>query len=272
MPPLQRQIFMIKCFKKAKGGRAMATLYPLYSSSKGNCTLLVSGGRGLLIDCGVSRAQIVAALEAAGLAMEQVDGLLLTHEHSDHIKALPMLMKHGCPPVFATAGTLNGAEIAGTDHKSAPFDVGPFHIIPITTCHDCADPCGYRIEVEGKALAIVTDTGRITPAIQQHLCGCSLIMLESNYDPDLLENGSYPAALKRRILSPKGHLSNGDCAAMLALMALEGEMKTAVLAHLSDQNNTPLTAKMAVLNAFDQYGVEDVCLEVGGPWCPPLEV
>ncbi len=250
----------------------MATLYPLYSSSKGNCALLVSNGRGLLIDCGVSRAQIVAAVEAAGLTMEAIDGLLLTHEHSDHIKALPMLLKHGCPQIYATGGTLNAAEAAGIDHRGAPFDIGAFHIIPITTCHDCTDPCGYRIEVEGKALAVVTDTGRITPAIQQQLLGCTLIMLESNYDPDLLENGPYPAALKRRIASAHGHLSNNDCAAVLALMALQGDMKTAVLAHLSDHNNTPLTAKMAVLNAFCQYGIEDICLEVGGPWCPPLEV
>jgi phosphoribosyl 1,2-cyclic phosphodiesterase len=250
----------------------MAILYPLYSSSKGNCTLLVSEGRGLLIDCGVSRAQIVAAVEKAGLSMEDIDGLLLTHEHSDHIKALPMLLKHGCPRIYATGGTLDAAEAAGIDHHCEPFDIGDFHIIPIPTSHDVADPCGYRIEMEGKALAIVTDTGRITPAMQKYLCGCRLIMLESNYDPDLLEHGPYPAALKKRITSNKGHLSNGDCAAMLALMALEGEMKTAVLAHLSDHNNTPLTAKMAVLNAFGQYGIEDICLEVGGPWCPPLEV
>lgn len=250
----------------------MATLYPLYSSSKGNCTLLVSNGRGLLIDCGVSRAQILAAVESAGLAMEAIDGLLLTHEHSDHIKALPMLLKHGCPQIFATGGTLNAAEAAGIDHRGEPFDISNFHIIPIPTSHDVADPCGYRIEVEGKALAIVTDTGRITPAMQQHLCGCDLIMLESNYDPDMLENGPYPLALKRRIASNRGHLSNNDCAAMLALLALEGDMKTAVLAHLSDHNNTPLTAKMAVMNTFAQYGIEDIDLEVGGPWCPPLEV
>ena len=250
----------------------MATLYPLYSSSKGNCTLLVSNGRGLLIDCGVSRAQIVAAVENAGLTMEAIDGLLLTHEHSDHIKALPMLLKHGCPQLYATGGTLTGAEAAGIDHQGEPFDVGDFHIIPITTSHDVADPCGYRIEVEGKALAIVTDTGRITPAIRQQLTGCSLIMLESNYDPEMLENGPYPASLKRRITSAHGHLSNNDCAAMLALLALEGGLKTAVLAHLTDHNNTPLTAKMAVMNTFCQYGIEDICLEVGGPWCPPLEV
>jgi phosphoribosyl 1,2-cyclic phosphodiesterase len=184
----------------------MATLYPLYSSSKGNCTLLVSNGRGLLIDCGVSRVQILAAVESAGLAMEAIDGLLLTHEHSDHIKALPMLLKHGCPQIYATGGTLNAAEAAGIDHRGEPFDIGNFHIIPIPTSHDVADPCGYRIEVEGKALAIVTDTGRVTPQMQNALCDCSLIMLESNYDPDLLEHGDYPPSLKKRILSPKGHL------------------------------------------------------------------
>lgn len=250
----------------------MATLYPLYSTSKGNCTLLVSQGRGLLIDCGVSRANIIKELDAINMPIEAIDGLLLTHEHSDHIKALPMLVKKDHLPIYATKGTLEAAGIEGTDHKNEPFTIGNFRIIPIPTSHDVADPCGYRIEVEGKALAIVTDTGKVTPQMHQALCGCKLIMLESNYDPDLLENGDYPATLKRRILSPKGHLSNNDCAALLALFALQGEMKTAVLAHLSDNNNTPLTAKMAVMNAFSQYGIEDICLEVGGPFCPPLEV
>lgn len=250
----------------------MATLYPLYSTSKGNCTLLVSEGRGLLIDCGISRASIIRALNEIGFPLAAIDGLLLTHEHSDHIKALPLLVQKDRLSVYASRGTLDAAGIEGTDHRNEPFEIGNFRIIPIPTSHDVADPCGYRIEMEGKAMAIVTDTGKITPAMQQQLCGCRLIMLESNYDPDLLENGDYPAQLKRRILSSKGHLSNNDCAAMLALMALEGEMKTAVLAHLSDNNNTPLTAKMAVLNAFNQYGIEDICLEVGGPFCPPLEI
>ncbi len=250
----------------------MATLYPLYSTSKGNCTLLVSEGRGLLIDCGISRANIIKALNAIGFPLAAIDGLLLTHEHSDHIKALPMLVKKDHIPVYASQGTLDAAEIEGFDHQNEPFEIGHFRIIPIPISHDVADPCGYRIEMENKALAIVTDTGKVTPAMHQQLRGCRLIMLESNYDPDLLEHGDYPAALKKRICSTKGHLSNNDCAALLALFALEGEMKTAVLAHLSDNNNTPLTAKMAVMNAFAQYGIEDVCLEVGGPFCPPLEV
>lgn len=250
----------------------MATLYPFYSTSKGNCTLLVSQGRGLLIDCGVSRASIIKALGEIGFSLDAIDGLLLTHEHSDHIKALPMLVQKDHIPVYAGKGTLDAIEVDGTDHQNQPFEIGPFRITPIPTSHDVADPCGYRIDVEGKALAIVTDTGKVTPQMQQALGGCRLIMLESNYDPDLLENGDYPAALKQRIRSPKGHLSNNDCAALLALFALQGEMKTAVLAHLSDNNNTPLTAKMAVLNAFAQYGITDVCLEVGGPFCPPLEV
>ena len=250
----------------------MATLYPLYSSSKGNCTLLVSQGRGLLIDCGISRAGILKALEGINFPLSAIDGLLLTHEHSDHIKALPMLIKKDHLPIYASKGTLDAAEAEGFDHHNEPFSIGEFRITPIPTSHDVADPCGYRIEVEGKALAIVTDTGRVTPQMQNALCDCSLIMLESNYDPDLLEHGDYPPSLKKRILSPKGHLSNGDCAALLALFALQGEMKTAVLAHLSDNNNTPLTAKMAVMNAFEQYGITDVCLGVGGPFCPPLEV
>ena len=250
----------------------MATLYPLFSTSKGNCTLLVSEGRGLLIDCGVSRAGIIRALGEIGFSLSAIDGLLLTHEHSDHIKGLPQLVQKDHISVYAGKGTLDALAIEGYDHQNEPFDIGHFHIIPIPTSHDVSDPCGYRIEMEGKALAIVTDTGKVTPQMQNALCGCRLIMLESNYDPDLLESGDYPAALKQRIRSTKGHLSNNDCAALLALFALQGELKTAVLAHLSDNNNTPLTAKMAVMNAFAQYGIENIRLEVGGPFCPPLEV
>lgn len=250
----------------------MTQLYPFYSSSQGNCALLVHNGRGLLIDCGVSFKQINAALAQAGFSFEQVEGVLLTHEHSDHIKGLPQLQKHTDLPIFGSGGTLSAAETTGIDHHFQPFDLGDFHILPIRTDHDAAEPCGYRIESGDSALAIVTDTGRITPEMLQHLGGCSLIMLESNYDPDMLENGPYTAALKRRVRSDKGHLSNNECASLLALLAMEGNLKTAVLAHISPNNNTPLTAKMATLTAFSQYGIEGVRLEAGGPFCPPLEV
>ena len=247
-------------------------LYPFFSSSKGNCTLLVHDDQGLLIDCGITFKQLERSLKSADLSVSQLEGLLLTHEHIDHIKALPQLQKHTALPIYGGSGTLAAAEVNGISHQNQPFNLGAFHITPIATSHDAADPCGYRIEADGKAIAIVTDTGRVTPTMLQYLSGCSLIMLESNYDPDMLENGPYSATLKRRIRSDKGHLSNGDCASLLALLALEGNLKTAVLAHISDHNNTPLTAKMAALTAFSQYGIEDVRLEAGGPFCPPLEV
>lgn len=248
------------------------TLYPFFSSSKGNCTLLVHQNRGLLIDCGISCKQLEQSLKAAGLSLCDLDGLLLTHEHSDHIKALPQLQKRCDLPIYGSGGTLLAAEVAGTDHHKEPFKVGAFHVTPIETSHDAADPCGYRIEADGKALAVVTDTGRITPAMQQHLAGCSLIMLESNYDPQMLEFGPYNATLKRRVRSEKGHLSNEDCAAMLSLLAMQGDLHTVVLAHISDNNNTPLTAKMATLDAFSQFGIDGIQLEAGGPFCPPLEI
>ncbi len=247
-------------------------LYPFYSSSKGNCTLLVHKDSGLLIDCGVTFKQLTCSMEGANCPLESIKGLLLTHEHSDHIKAIPQLQKHLSLPIYGSSGTLNSADIQGISHENQPFDIGVFHITPIETSHDAAEPCGYRIEAEGQAMAVVTDTGRITPAMLQHLSGCTLIMLESNYDPDMLENGPYTPTLKRRVKSDKGHLSNNDCASLLALLAMEGSLKTAVLAHLSDNNNTPLTAKMATLNAFAQYGIEGVRIEAGGPFCPPLEV
>ncbi len=250
----------------------MAKIYPFCSSSKGNCTILTANGRALLIDCGVSCAQIKHALADLGLSLDALDGILLTHEHSDHIKAIPQLEKQCRPAFYAGGGTLNALGLDGTDHQFVPFNIGQFHIIPIETSHDAAAPCGYRIEADGTSLAIVTDTGKITPAMRQELSDCSMVMLESNYDPEMLELGPYPAALKHRIASASGHLSNQDCATLLALLALEGNLKTVILAHISDHNNTPLTAKSATLAALSQYGIENVQVEVGGPFCPILEV
>ena len=250
----------------------MATIYPFCSSSKGNCTIIADAGRAILIDCGVSCAQIKRALSELGLSLSELDGVLLTHEHSDHIKAIPQLEKQCRPTFYAGGGTLQALGLAGVDHRNEPFAVGGFRILPIVTSHDAAAPCGYRIETASGRLAIVTDTGKITPDMHRLLSDCSLIMLESNYDPEMLALGPYPAALKRRIQSASGHLSNQDCASLLALMALEGSLKTAVLAHLSDHNNTPLTARSAVMAAFSQYGIDNVQIEVGGPFCPILEV
>ena len=250
----------------------MAIIYPFCSSSKGNCTILAAEGRAILIDCGVSCAQIKRALSELDLSLSELDGVLLTHEHSDHIKAIPQLEKQCHPTFYAGGGTLQALDLEGIDHQNEPFDVGPFHIIPILTSHDAASPCGYRIEDETGALAIVTDTGKITADMHHQLTGCRFVMLESNYDPEMLLLGPYPPALKNRIQSASGHLSNQDCASLLALMALEGELKTVVLAHLSDHNNTPLTARSATMAAFDQYGIEGVQVEVGGPFCPILEV
>lgn len=250
----------------------MAQFYSLFSSSKGNAAVLISEGRGILIDCGVSYRLLTERMKECSLSWQQLDGILLTHEHIDHIRAIPQILKHEHPTIYACATTLANAEAEGIDHNGKPFQVGNFHVTPIRTSHDVCASFGYRIDIEGKSVGFVTDTGKITPEMNQYLTGCSLIVLESNYDPQMLALGPYPAQLQARIRSDRGHLSNNDCAALLALKALEGSLKTAVLAHLSDHNNTPMTAKMAVLEAFEQYGIEDIQLEVGGPFCPCIEL
>ncbi len=250
----------------------MPKIFPFSSTSKGNCTLYIAEERVILIDCGVSFTRIKKALEEHGLSFENVCAILLSHAHQDHIAALPMLEKHTKIPIYADGRTLAAAGVEGIDHGGAPFSVGDILITPISTCHDCPGSCGYRLEQGEKICAIVTDTGKITPAMMEHLAGCALILLESNYDPDMLNYGPYPPSLKERIRSDHGHLSNEDCAAILALFAMKGALKTAVLGHLSDHNNTPLTAKKAILDTFAQYGVEGVRLEIGGAWCPMLEI
>lgn len=252
--------------------KKMPKIFPFSSTSKGNCTLYIAGDKVLIIDCGVSFTRIKNALEEQGFTWSDVAGILLSHAHQDHIAALPMIEKRTTIPIYAEGRTLAAAGVEGIDHGGAPFSIEGIAITPIATCHDCAGSCGYRLEAEGRACAVVTDTGRITPAMMEHLAGCALILLESNYDPDMLTYGPYPAALKERIRSDHGHLSNEDCAAILALFAMKGDLQTAVLGHLSDHNNTPLTAKKAILDTFAQYGVEGIRLEVGGAWCPVLEI
>lgn len=250
----------------------MPKIFPFCSTSKGNCTLYIAKDCVIIIDCGVSFTRIGKALQEQGRSWEDVAAVLLTHAHSDHIAALPMLQKRTHIPIYADCRTLAAAGVEGIAHGGEPFSIGGIEITPIATCHDCPGSCGYRLEQERKAVAIVTDTGKITPAMLQYLDGCSTIMLESNYDPDMLEYGPYPPTLKARVRSDHGHLSNGDCAALLALKALQGEVKAVILAHLSDHNNTPLTAKAAVRAIFDQYGVEDVQIEVAGPFCKAMEI
>ncbi len=226
------------------------------SGSSGNCIYIGDGRHHILIDAGISRKRIVEGLEALGVLPEELDGILVTHEHSDHIKGIPMMEKMFATPVFATGGTL--AEICEKDkngdvrseclHQIYPeesFRIGDFHITPFPMSHDAAEPVCYTVESHGKKLGMATDLGIYERHTVEYLGGSDCLILEANHDISMLEAGKYPYALKRRILSSKGHLSNEEAGELLSKL-YHRKLKYVFLAHLSKENNYPKLAYEAV--------------------------
>ena len=240
----------------------MAEFTSLYSGSSGNCSVIRCGEKYLLVDMGKGVRVTTAGLKALDLTIADCDGILITHEHSDHVKGLSTFLKKYRLPVYGAADTLdmldqNGIVPAGTDLitlSSREEDVGSFGVQMFATSHDV--PCvGYRVHTpDGKVMAIATDLGVLTPVVHQALSGCDLVALESNYDLHMLRTGPYPYYLRSRIESPRGHLSNDECAAKVLELIQEGCKKFA-LCHLSQENNTPYAALQTVFNTLGAAGV-----------------
>ncbi len=241
------------------------------SGSGGNCALVQGGGTQLLIDAGISMRRIGAALGRHGLRFEDLSGILVTHEHSDHVSGLRMVLRHHPVPVYAPPTVGRRLCYADPDledrlipvEKEVPFTVHNFQITPFPTSHDTDESVGYRIEAEG-ALGFCTDTGCVTAAMERFLSGCGAVLLEANHDVDMLRYGPYPVSLKRRILSDRGHMSNELCGLFACELACSGTRAIA-LGHLSRENNTPSTAFRAVRSALDGAGFEKVLLSVAPP-------
>jgi phosphoribosyl 1,2-cyclic phosphodiesterase len=226
----------------------------LASGSKGNCHALSDGERTLLIDAGISLRQLRQRLDAVGWHAAQVQGLALTHEHSDHIGALGVILRRTEWTILATADTRQAAERAQGIEIPAerwlelkaghPRDWEGWRVLPFALPHDAADPVAYRVEAGGHACAVVTDLGHPTALVADHLQNLDLLVLEANHDVDMLREGDYPPQLKARILSRVGHLSNASMAELLG-RACSSQLKQVVLAHLSESNNHPELARFA---------------------------
>lgn len=250
-----RLFFGAAAAKRERGGRVwvMAEFISLYSGSSGNCSVVRCGERYLLVDMGKGVRTTMAALKALELPIGSCDGVLITHEHSDHVKGLTSFLKRYPLPVYGAADTLDVLEYNGVVPPSCPLyalggaeeDVGAFGVRSFPTSHDV--PCvGYRIQTEdGRTMAIATDLGTLTPAVHEALAGCDLVALESNYDLHMLRTGPYPYYLRARIESTRGHLSNDECSAKLLELIQEG-CKRFALCHLSQENNTPERALQTV--------------------------
>ena len=238
----------------------MARFCSLFSSSSGNSTYISSSKTGILIDAGVSAKKMKEALLGRDIDLSKLGGIFITHEHSDHIKGVRILASTYKIPVYATEGTMSALEENGVVTVKFPFEVIPYEgmqvgdifVRPFRTPHDSRESCGYRIDfADGQKAAIATDIGKITDEIRSNLLGCELVMLESNHDIGMLQNGPYPYALKRRILSEVGHLSNVACADMTAELVSKGTSRL-YLGHISQDNNFPGLAYQTNLSAISQ--------------------
>ena len=226
----------------------------LASGSKGNAIYVSDGDTSLLVDAGLSGVEIERRMGLADLRPDTLSAIVVSHEHSDHIRGVGVLSRRYGLPVYISPHTQRaaGTQLGRLDQVH-PFDIGQSFAIngltihPFATSHDAEDPAGFTIARNGQKVGIATDLGVATGMVKQHLKNCNLLILEANHDPAMLINGPYPWPLKQRIKSRSGHLSNEDSGDLLSDIKHEG-LCHVILAHLSETNNTPEKA----LNAVEQ--------------------
>lgn len=238
----------------------MLTISPLFSGSRGNCTLVQAGDVNILLDAGYHYKQIVARLAEFNITPADIRAIVLTHEHSDHISALPYLTRGLQSRVYAPAAICDVVTqrtyCSEVTAVNGGFNIGGVAIDLYQCSHDSADCVGYKFSFENESVASVTDTGRVDDKLVDFLSPCKGILLESNHDVDMLTNGPYPYPLKRRILSDFGHLSNDQTAQVIA--RLKGSsVKSIVLSHLSEQNNTKEIAFDSAVRALHSAGLTE---------------
>ena len=238
----------------------------LYSGSSGNSSLVMEGKTRLLVDCGKSGVQTREALEFAGVSPESLNGILLTHEHSDHVSGVGVMSRRYHIPMYATALTWEaiGGRIGTIDpelkrvfDRGTDFSIGEIGVEPMPVCHDAAEPSGFRLWGGKRSVATVTDLGCVSEDLVSALAGVDLLLLESNHDPDMVRmNPHYTQRLKSRILSRQGHLSNADCAEALVRLMEEG-CSHFILGHLSGENNMPELCMETTLTRLELEGAEE---------------
>ncbi len=253
----------------------MARFCPLFSSSSGNCIYIGGASGGILIDVGVSAKRTSEALKSIDVDINSIGAIFVTHEHSDHISGLRVLAgAHGIN-VFSSRGTLEALEEMSILNGKYSASVIPndgieacgMHIKAFSTSHDSRDSVGYIVMTpDSRRIAVATDTGIVTDETMEGLLASDLVMLESNHDVGMLENGPYPYYLKRRVLSDEGHLSNDACAVTAKTLLQNGTTRF-ILGHLSKQNNFPKLAWQTTYAALCETGAQektDYMLTVAG--------
>lgn len=245
----------------------------LGSGSRGNATVVQGGATRLLVDCGFPVREFAARAEKLALDPASLAGILVTHEHGDHIGGVARLARAYDVPVYLTRGTASAREDwAGCSlHHISPheaFMLGDIEVQPFPVPHDAREPCQFAFAHGGHKLGVVSDLGRVTSHVARSLDACDALLLECNHDAGMLARGPYPDSLKRRVGGDWGHLSNAQAAGLLRGLD-RSRLRTLVLTHLSEQNNTPELARAAACEALDDDPAWCRCAEqdrVSG-WC-----
>ncbi len=247
-------------------------VYTLYSSSRGNCIFVCDGNDCFLIDAGFSYKRLCEGLTKIGSDISDIKALFITHEHGDHTTAVGMICKKTSIPVHMIKSCGECGKFS--DMKNIVFHstrfterVGNMTITSFPTPHDSLGSVGYVIELCGHRLGVATDIGHISNEVYASISGCDSLIIESNHDEQMLMCGSYPEELKRRILSDRGHLSNLSCRQILPRLAHDGA-ENILLAHLSEENNTPELAYKGSRKVLDEAGYSSVHLDVASSTVP----
>lgn len=249
----------------------MVSVSILGSGSRGNCTLISTSRTRILVDAGLSARETFRRMQAVGESIHSLSGIVISHEHSDHVSGLCTLAKKLRVPVYMTGAAHQAFERSQRDRAvqhedgedpsvlaaceyfrpGSAFQIGDICVMPFTIPHDAADPVAFTFRVEGIKVGVVTDLGYMPANVAQQIRGCDVLMIESNHDLEMLRIGPYPWSVKQRVMSRLGHLSN-DALADFFRNEYDGAAAFVVLAHLSEHNNHPEIARTAAEHALSE--------------------
>jgi phosphoribosyl 1,2-cyclic phosphodiesterase len=242
----------------------MLNFCSLYSGSSGNCLFVETESTKILVDCGTSLKKVTEGLESIDRNISEIDAILVTHEHSDHVQSLGNASKKYNIPIFTNLETLEAMpkqkeKIAINNQKlfeiGKEFTIGDLAIHPFSIPHDAANPCGFNVYNNKSKITIATDLGHMNNDLINNMKNSSFILLESNYDPEILKCSRYPYILKQRISGPKGHLSNSSAGKTISEL-VKSDLKEVMLGHLSKENNFPELAYQTVIEELQNNNVD----------------
>ncbi|MCW8899500.1 MAG: MBL fold metallo-hydrolase [Gammaproteobacteria bacterium] len=228
----------------------------LGSGSRGNSTLIEADGTTILVDCGFSMRETEKRLQRLSREIEQVTAILVTHEHGDHVRGVASLAKKYNIPVWSSRGTAKAAKLEKLLQWNAidihqQFEINSIHVQPVPVPHDAREPCQFIFSNGDWRIGVLTDTGSITPYIEEQYSGCDAFILEANHDEEMLANGTYPPSLKHRVGGDYGHLNNSQARDLLSRIDIS-RLQYLVASHISDKNNTVALARDKMSEALDE--------------------